>query len=312
MRLLCAAAALVFAAGGCAADVAWKKPLADGFEANDFSADGGLYYKNNFEQSAGSVTFQNEVVRTGRGALELSVKPICPANDEGCSERAEIWEKPDLRAPYDQGMWFGFAMKFAEPVPQDDHRYLIAQWKREIEPGADGDFSPFLALRLNEGKLFATVEANLQDASANGPSCPSGDAPVWLRPDTNQTRALVAADMSWSPLTDPRFAACTDKIKVTSRGSPLPLPNSGWIDFVIYALPGPNGDGHIELFANGKWVVTVKGTIGHADKGLGPNQYFKFGPYRAGGQGTWTMYYDDFRRSPDCRDVLVPASACPF
>jgi hypothetical protein len=303
---------IVVIGGPVFAEEPWRAPLIDGFEASDFAPEGGLYYKNNFEQSAGTVEFQGGTVRTGKGALKLSVKPICPASDEGCSERAEIWERSKLRAPYDQGMWFGFAVKFADPVPQDDHRYLIAQWKREIDDGATGDFSPFFALRLNEGKLFATVETNLQDARDGAVPCKNGDAAVWLRPETNQTRALVAADMSWHARIDPRFSACTDKIKVTPRGGTLPLPSSGWIDFAVYALPGPDGGGHIELFANGQWVMTVKGTIGHADKGLGANQYFKFGPYRAGGEGTWTMYYDDFRRSPECKDVLVPASACPF
>ena len=52
-----------------------------------------------------------------------------------CSERAEVWERPKLRVPYEKGAWFGFAVKFEEPLPQDDHRYLIAQWKREIDPG---------------------------------------------------------------------------------------------------------------------------------------------------------------------------------
>ena len=77
-----------------------------------------------------------------------------------CSERAEIWEKTKARVPYNRGVWYGFAVKFADPVPSGDHRYLIAQWKREIGPTAKGDFSPFLALRLNNGKLFATVETN--------------------------------------------------------------------------------------------------------------------------------------------------------
>ena len=27
-------------------------------------------------------------------------------------------------------------MKFGDPIPSDDHRYLIAQWKREILPDA--------------------------------------------------------------------------------------------------------------------------------------------------------------------------------
>ena len=42
----------------------------------------------------------------------------------------------------------------------------------------------------------------------------------------------------------------------------------------------------------------------------GENQYFKFGPYRAAGAGQWTLYYDDFRRSPDCIDVLRDEEAC--
>src|SRR6188474_2632690 len=126
--------------------------LRDDFDGSEFAADGGLYYRNNFEQSAGTVEFQKQVKLHGAGALKLSVKPICKATDEGCSERAEIWEKTELRVPYDQGVWYGFSVKFGDPIPIDDHRYVIAQWKREIHPGAKGDFSPFLALRMRYGK----------------------------------------------------------------------------------------------------------------------------------------------------------------
>ena len=138
----------------------WSHPLFDGFDGQDFSPAGGLYYRENFEQSAGMVEFQKAVKLQGAGALKLSVKPLCATDSDGCSERAEIWEKTKLRVPYDQGIWYGFAVKFADPIPTDDHRYLIAQWKREIGPDAEGDFSPFLALRVRNGKLFATVETN--------------------------------------------------------------------------------------------------------------------------------------------------------
>ena len=115
----------------------------------------------------------------------------------------KIWERTELRVPYDQGVWYGFAVKFADPIPADDHRYLIAQWKREIDPGAEGDFSPFLALRLRNGKLFATVETNYiapgQTRPQSGDSgCKDGGAPVWFRPETNQMRALVATDAAWT------------------------------------------------------------------------------------------------------------------
>ena len=132
----------------------------DSFDGPDFSSEGGLYYRDNFEQSAGSYEFQKDVKLSGAGALKLSVKPIEPATDHNHSERAEVWEKTGLRAPYGQGVWYGFAVKFADPIPADDHRYVIAQWKREIDPGADGNFSPFLAIRLKNGKLYATIETN--------------------------------------------------------------------------------------------------------------------------------------------------------
>ncbi len=289
--------------------------LTDGFEGRDFAPEGGLYYRENDEQSAGTVEFQSEIKRTGNGALKLSVRPHCKAEAENCSERAEIWEKTALRVLYDAPVWYGFAVRFADPIPSEDHRYLIAQWKREIGPGAEGDFSPFLALRLNHGKLFATIETNFHEGVFTGPEgsmadCKPGQTPVWLRPDTNQMRALVAADANFSDADGAVFNSCTDKIEVIGRGHALPQPDSGWIDFAIMTRPGPDGTGRVEIFANDAWVATVKGHIGHADKGLGDNQYFKFGPYRAADTTGWTLYYDDFRRSAECRDVLATKDLC--
>jgi hypothetical protein len=290
--------------------------LRDGFDGSDFAPEGGLYYRKNFEQRAGTMEFQSEVKLTGSGALKLTVKPFCPKPRKGCSERAEIWEKTQKRVPYNEGVWYGFAVKFADPIPNGDHRYLIAQWKREIGPGAVGDFSPFLALRLNKGKLFATVETNyVEPSNGKGSSsvvedCGHARTPVWFRPETNQMRALVATDGNWTPEDGTVFKSCTDAISVTDRGNKLPAPDSGWIDFAIYTKPGPDGSGQIEIFANNKWIVSVKGRIGHNDEGLGKNQYFKFGPYRAADNREWSLYYDNFRRSPHCSDVL-DASVCP-
>jgi hypothetical protein len=291
------------------------RTLFDSFDGEDFSPSGGLYYRDNDEQKAGSVEFQSAVTRSGKRSLKLSVRASCEAAGSDCSERAEIWEKTELRVPYDKPVWYGFAVKFAEPIPEDDHRYLIAQWKREIGPEARGDFSPFLALRLNKGKLFVTVETNYHAPVSTGSkgtpaTCAEDYTPVWLRPETNQMRALVAADDNWVGEDGDLFTACTDKITVTPRGNSLPSPHSGWIDFAIMTRPGPDGTGHIEIFANNLWISTIKGHIGHNDPGLGQNQYFKFGPYRAAGTGEWSLFYDDFRRSADCREVLRDSAAC--
>jgi hypothetical protein len=290
---------------------AWRRPLYDGFDAYDFSTSGGLYFKKNPEQNAGTVEFQNQITYSGKGALKLSVRPE-KETGQSSSQRAEIWERPELWVPYNEGIWYGFAVKFAEPIPQDDHRYVIAQWKREIA-GTKGDFSPFLALRLKRGKLFATVETNLVtatrvDSQGQTSQCEFGETAVWLRPETNQARALVATDGHWRNDDGNHFSACTREIVAINRGNPLPTPESGWIDFAVYSKPGPDGTGHIEIFANDKWIVTIRGRIGHSDKGLGQFQYFKFGPYRAPHDNTWTLYYDEFRRSLNSADVLKPAS----
>ena len=145
--------------------------LRDSFDGPDFSPAGGLYYRENFEQSAGKVEFQKAVKLRGDGALKLSVKPLCTVEDDGCSERAEIWERTELRVPYDQGVWYGFAVKFADPVPTDDHRYLIAQWKREIDPGAEGDFSPFLALQGAQRQAVCDGRDQLYRAGRQGHGC---------------------------------------------------------------------------------------------------------------------------------------------
>jgi hypothetical protein len=292
-----------------------NRTLIDSFDGEDFSPSGGLYYRDNDEQRAGTVEFQSAVTRSGARALKLSVRANCTQTTTNCSERAEIWEKTDLRVPYDEAIWYGFAVKFADPIPQDNHRYMIAQWKREIGPDAKGDFSPFLALRLNKGKLFVTVETNYHPPASMGSkgipaTCGENQTPVWLRPETNQMRALVATDGNWIPEDGELFTACTDKIIVTDRGNALPSPDSGWIDFAIMTKPGPDGTGHIEIFANDRWISTIKGHIGHNDPGLGQNQYFKFGPYRAAGTNEWSLFYDDFRRSADCKEVLRDSAAC--
>lgn len=279
--------------------------LFDGFEGDDFSPTGGLYYRDNAEQRAGTVEFQSEVTHGSPGALKLSVRPIDHGKGHG-SERAEIWERTALRVPYHQAVWYGFSVKFADPIPQDDHRHLIAQWKREIGPSAKGDYSPFLALRLVRGRLFATVETafHVKDNASHDQHDGSSHTPVWLRPEKRQMRALVTTDPNWQPHDGRLFRARTNRITVIDRGNRLPAPDHGWIDFAIMTKPGPDGSGHIEIFANDRWIVTVKGHIGHDEPGLGARQYFKFGPYRSAKQGEWTLFYDNFRRSMRAEDVL--------
>lgn len=76
-----------------------QQVLRDGFDGKDFAPAGHLYYRNNAEQKAGTYQFQSAVSRSGGGALKLTIKPNCAAGKENCSERAEIWEKPNTASP---------------------------------------------------------------------------------------------------------------------------------------------------------------------------------------------------------------------
>lgn len=308
-----AALASGFLVQAAAAD-GYSLKLRDDFEAGAFSPAGGLFYKDNAEQASGKVEFQGSEVHEGHGALTLSVRPGCKPGDEHCSERAEVWEKTLVFSNYDREVWYAFAMKLADPIPQDEHRYVMAQWKRAIIPGAAGDFSPFLALRLNKGRIIATLEGDetsvFDAGGAQRPGgCLNGEGRANGRIDLHQTRTLVAVEAGTEFAAYDGFTQCAPKVQVIARGPGFPRADSGWIDFVFAVHPGPRGGGHIEIAANGVWVATVLGRIGHKGAGLGSTQYFKFGPYRAAHAGTWTIHYDTFRRGPACADV-APVALC--
>lgn len=289
--------------------------LRDSFHDGQFAPGSGLFYKDNPEQRAGRVDFQQRHVATGRAAVTLTVVPACRSPGETCSERAEVWERPSVLAPYDRPVWYGFSMYLEDPLPQDDGRYVMAQWKREILPEAKRDYSPFLALRLYRGRLGVTVETDLIESFPVGGArrpdgCRDGEARVLSRPTARQTRALVAIESGASPSNYPAyFDSCAPGITVI-RHADLPSAQQGWIDFVIRSQPGPDGDGHVEIIANGVHIATVRGHIGHRGPGLGQNQYFKFGPYRAPGHRPWSVSYGDFRRGPRCTDV-IRGGQCP-
>jgi Polysaccharide lyase len=307
--------------------------LSDGFEEGRFSATGGLFYKDNAEQRSGSAVFQSGVVHSGKSALKLSVKPSCynrnrpsivaraavagptSATASNCSDRAEVWEKPSVLARYDKSVWYRFALRLDDPVPRDDGRYVLAQWKREIIPGVEHDYSPFLALRLYRGKFGITIETDEVETFPLGTpersvACKPGEAAVTTQPSYRQTRALVAVEEGAATADYPgAFNACAPSIVVTRHGD-LPAATAGWIDLAFRSLPGPRGGGHVEVIANGQPIATIKGRIGHEGPGLGANQYFKFGPYRSEAKTDWSVYYDGFARGPRCRDVIA-SGYCP-
>jgi len=291
-----------------------SRAVGDDFESGHFDPSGGLYYKMNREQSTGVVEFETRDVRFGKGALSLSVKPFCEPDNADCSERAEVWMKKTLHAPYEEPVWYAFSIKMADPVPTAKHRYVMAQWKRKILAGAKTSYSPFLALRLNKGKFVFTVDSDRLKVLPIGKGerqsgCLTGETWALDRPQDKQTRVLVSKQPDMSFRDWRNYNGCTSEVKVTQHTSGLPKVTDGWSDFVFFVQTGAQGNGRIDIFANGQHTTTITGKIGHRGQGLGDNQYFKFGPYRAAGRhDNWTILYDRFRRGPRCIDVTDAAT----
>ncbi|MEM6665036.1 MAG: heparin lyase I family protein [Pseudomonadota bacterium] len=257
-----------------------------------------LFYKDKAEQADGRYRFMFDAdcpfVRLTLGG---ETRP-----DGIESERAELWEKRRVIVPYGAGAWYGIRVRCVEPIPRDTGRHLLMQWKGDIPFGNVPNVSPFLALRLSQGRLFMTADAMTLPESGEG-------AAVWQRAKSGQSRVWLADD-GRPPAARQKFDARSDAIQVETFGTPLPKVENGWIDFVFYARPGPRGDGRLEVVANGNRIVSARGRIGH--EGLTPGAYFKFGPYRDAAVGEWSVDYADFRRGPRCLDVAGPKVASLF
>jgi len=203
----------------------------------------------------------------------------------GSDQRAELWLRET--EPKGTDLWYGFSFRIdAEPAPAaDNRRLLVGQWKQA------GQYSPFLGQRFRNRKFYLTVEQ---------------DGPARLQ----QCRVLVAwedgYDFSDFPphrsfLHDGYDAAghklapdytkdCATGLTVDREAS-LPSPYGAWVDMVVHIKVDAQPDDLIEIWANGRKIVTVRGRLGYRDSG---RQYFKIGPYRDPGETPVVAHLDNF------------------
>lgn len=222
-----------------------------------------------------------DVVRTGRGALAIRVK----ANDDDCDgecQRNEIRIANSLRLNFGVDAWYGFSFRIDGDVPgTGSSRWVIGQWKEET------NHSPFLAQRFDNGVFHVTVEDNgcrVLVAQAEG--------------DTERFLALQRSRSieAFRFLSDAWRFACDPDVRIEYGPNPiLPNPYETWIDMAYRVRGGRNEQGVVEIWANGRFIARVTGSIGHEEIS-GPTQYFKIGMYRAPLPGTATIYFDNFRR----------------
>ena len=239
--------------------------MADGFEAPGLNDD--LWSRNVLID--GAATVQGQVVRSGRQALALTVRPEDVPLGDG-KERAELGENPRYYRPFGTEVWYGFSWHVPEPVPDDGNRIVIGQWQN-----VDGG-RPFLAQRFRNGDFYITV------FDATGPDF---DMSV----PTSGCLVRIAREHCERPA---RPVRCGTDLTVEEFGC-LPSPTEDWVDMVYRVDAGADGNGLVEVWANGVLVSRATGSFGYRNADW---QFFKFGPYRDPVDYPTTVYFDNYRR----------------
>jgi hypothetical protein len=248
------------------------------------------------DMSAFALTFRHPGCRNGGGVFE-------PEKDD---ERAELWEADAITLPSGTEVWYRFSFMVDPALPLTAGRLVIGQWKQTNI--AAGDRSPVIAQRFN-GRVFAiTIE---QDNTAPNHAPADTQCRIWIAVDINAARSPGASEAHRLGLLGngeaPQSGASSalpslahDELEVFHGAGPtpgaqenpascahdvaikrydlLPDPFGHWVEMTYHMhLNGPSS--LLEIWADGRPIVTVQGRIGFRTEGTG-RQYFKFGPYR--------------------------------
>jgi polysaccharide lyase-like protein len=223
------------------------------------------------------------------GASSLAIRVKGSDLDKSCScQRIEVREAPEQRLPFGSDSWYSFSFKVeGQPPLTGSQRWIIAAWKQEAEGG------PFLAQRFDEGVFHITLE--------------SGARRVLLASTKGEVRSFAERLQSGllAPFTfvsDPELYGKTDLAIEYGDDPELPDPRKNWVDMIYHVKGGLDGNGLVEIYANGKFIVRARGTIGVP----GPaamRQYLRLGHNRAPMPGTSTVYFDRIRRGTSRADV---------
>ena len=230
-----------------------------------------------------------EAKRRRSGCLDTMPGAVfAPERDQ----RAELWLQP--AEPNGTDRWFGFSFRIDEPVRTDGNRLIIGQWKQS------GSYSPILAQRFKNGAFHITVE---QESPTPGQQCRVLVAwqdgydfsdfpgyPSFLHGGEDTVGGRLPTD---------RRGDCSHGLTIDRKG-PLPSPFGAWVDMVVHLRVAATPDDLIEIWADGKPVVTIRGPVGFRDGGA---QYFKFGPYRDPSRNPLVVRFDDFSRGGSFAEV---------
>lgn len=242
------------------------------------------------------------------------------------NDRCELREPDKIAMGSD--VWHGFSMRIPPEFPDVGERCIVAQVKMPYAD--DGSSSPAFALRIDSGRLYATVEHIFQPEDAHLLTPPDGG--VCALPAARafphekftsnpadtvvQVRALLASETSaLPPHMQAQFAQCTSAVKLESFAS-IPAADGRWIDFIVHvdSSDSMSHDGIVELFVDGVLIARARGEFGYCGC-VEKRQYFKIGPYRnssaAWGTEAAAVEIRDVRRGPDHLSVKLGGPADP-
>jgi len=236
---------------------------------------------------------ERHVVHRGKGALAIRVKGSDYDADCQC-QISEIRERRSARLNFGSDVWYGFSFRIEGfGGMTGSTRWQIGGWKQE----ADG--SPFVAQRFDDEVFHITLESATSRVLV---AAAAGDSQGFF--------AAVKTGLikSMGFVSEPEKYDGKDEVTLSYGTDPiLPDPRKGWVDMIYHIKGGLDGDGLVEVFANGGFIARATGTIGLRNAG-GPTQYFRFGHNRAPMPGTATLYLDNFRRGSS-RAEVDPANA---
>lgn len=229
-----------------------------------------------------SFWIDHNVSRSGSGSLAIRLNPDNHSCGAGC-QRNEVRTSPERRIKFGQETWYSFSFRISGDLPVvGNTRWISGQWKQ------DTGGSPFLSQRFDRGVFHIAVH--------------DGSCRVLVaRAEGSLERIRTTIDTSKIDKHAFRnnkqaYRCDTDLIVEQGKSPLLPDPYMNWVDMVYRVRGGLDGTGLIEVWANNRFIVRVRGSIGYREVS-GPNQFFKFGVYRDFMPGTVTVYFDNFRRS---------------
>ncbi len=228
------------------------------------------------------------IKRSGKSALAIRVK----GNDvdKRCNcQVSEVREANDIRLKFGTDAWYGYSFRISgRGGDGDQSRWQLGGWKQET------DGSPFISQRFDNGVFHITLE--------------SGNSRVLIATAEGKADSFISAMAKglmsqFGYLTQKEKYDGKDDITLAYGKNPiLPNPAKGWVDMMFHVKGGLNGDGILEVYANGRFIARATGTIGVKQFG-GDTQYFRFGHNRAAMPGTATLYFDRYRRGKTRADI---------